>query len=391
MTTDQLVERVLLIHPELSKEELSEKLEREKRKSHGLISDATLLRMVAAELGVETQTIETSTPTLSIADLVPHLNNVTVTGRVVAVFSTKAFNGNRSGKLASFLIADKSSLLRVVLWNDKTGLIESGMIKVGQIVRVVHGYTKEDNSSRVELHVGGKSKVEINPKEAETTAYPTISKFTVRIGEITQSHKNKKVNIRGTIKRQSTVTPFERQDSTTGKVMRLVMADESGEITLVAWNGKVDELQENLKKGNMLQVVNARVKKALEEGLEVHVDEGTYVETFQSDEEFLRIVDLKENSAPVNVKGEVASKPVLRDVKTFRQELVRLASFELKDETGKVWITAWRKHADMACNLKVGDKIIVKGAHAKKGFGDQIEISTREATSIMIVDKPEVS
>jgi hypothetical protein len=55
----------------------------------------------------------------------------------------------------------------------------------------------------------------------------------------------------------------------------------------------------------------------------------------------------------------------------------------LKDETGRTWVSAWRMHADSVKDLKVGDKIIMKNVYVKKGFGDQLEISTRNTTSIV--------
>ena len=76
--------------------------------------------------------------------MIPGLSNISVVGRVVAVFSPRAFNGNRKGRFASLLIADESGVLRVVLWNEKAGLAESGGVKVGEIIRFRHGYTRED-------------------------------------------------------------------------------------------------------------------------------------------------------------------------------------------------------------------------------------------------------
>jgi len=158
------------------------------------------------------------------------LNDVTVVGRVVAVFPSKTFKANKSGKVASLLIADENSILRIVLWNDKTEVIESGKVKVGQMTRFSHGYTKEDYSGRVELHLGDRSEIEINPKDVEAKDYPTISKFTAKIGEVSQTLKNKKVNVRGTVKQLFPASTFERRDSSSGKVMRFIFADETGEI-----------------------------------------------------------------------------------------------------------------------------------------------------------------
>ena len=383
MSAEKIIEQILSRRPEISRKEILEKLEMEKRKTGGFISDETLLRMIAAEFSVEIPQDKALTPTLSIVDLIPSLNDVTLIGRVVAAFPPKAFKGNRSGKVASLLVADQSGILRVVLWNDKTSLMQSGEINVGQIIRFSHGYTKEDRSGRVELHIGEKSEIEINPQDVGAKDYPTIGKFTTKIGNISQALRNKKVNIIGTVKELFSASTFQRQDSSVGKVMRFVLAEETSEIPGVAWNEKVDELEKTLGKGVRLRIVNAKVKKGIGGSLEIHVDAETYVETLAPEEEFLKIADLREGSNIVNVEGEVVTKPILRDVKTSKGELVKLATFELKDETGRTWVSAWRMHADSVKDLKVGDKIIMKNVYVKKGFGDQLEISTRNTTSIV--------
>jgi len=387
MSTEKIIEQILSRRPEISREEILEKLEMEKRKTGGLISDKTLLRMIAAEFNVEFSHDKALTPRLSIRDLIPSLNDVTLVGRVVAVFSPKAFKGRKSGKVASLLVVDKSGILRVVLWNDKTSLMQSGEIKVGQVIRFSHGYTREDRSGKVELHVGEKSEIETNLQGVEAKDYPTIGKFAVKIGDVTQVYKNKRVSIEGSVKKLFSSSTFQRRDSSSGKVMRFVLADETGEIPVVVWNEKANELEKVIRKGVKLQVVNAKVKKAMSKGLEIHVDAETYVETLAPEEEFLKIADLREGLNHVNVEGEVATKPILRDVKTSRGELVALATFELKDETGKIWVSAWRMHANSAKDLRIGDNVMVKNGYVRSGFGDQLEVSTKTTTSIVLLSK----
>jgi replication factor A1 len=383
MTAEQMIDLILSGNSGVSKEELVERLANEKRKTNGLISDEILLRMIAAEFGLEAQDHGVSMPTLSVADLVPSLGNVTVVGRVVAVFPPRTFDGNRSGRFASFLIADKSGILRVVLWNDKASLMESGEIKVKQIVRVSHGYTKEGYGGKVELHIGDKCTVEINPQGANAVDFPAISRFTTKIGEISSVHSNKRVNIVGRVKELSSTSTFERQDMSQGRVMRFVLADETGEISVVAWNEKADEL-ESLESGTELEIVDTKVKRTLNEGMEIHVDAGTYTELLPATDKFLKIADLREQLKRVNVEGEIATKPMLRDVKTSKEEIVKLASFELRDNTGRIWVSTWREHASTIGHLKVGDRIVIRDAYVKKGFGDHLEISTRDATSIAV-------
>jgi len=383
MATEKVIEQILSKRPEVSREKILEKLKKKKRKTGGLITDEILLRTIAAEFDVEIPS-EASVPTLSSGDLVVGLNDVTVVGRVVAVFPSKTFEGKRSGKVASLIIADKDGILRIVLWNDKATFTDSGKVKVGQIIRFSHGYTREGYGGKVELHLGDRSEIQINPRDVKASDYPTISRFVTKIAEVTPRYKNKKVNIVGIVEEVFPLSTFERKDSSSGKVMRFVLTDETGKISVVVWNEKVDELGKVLKKGVKLQVVNAKVKKAISEGFEIHVNAETYVEELAPAKELLKITDLKEGLNHVNVEGKVATKPMFRDVKTSKGELVRLAIFELKDQTGRMWVSAWRRHVDSVKILKVGDKVIIKNAYVKKGFGDQPEISTRNTTSIVL-------
>jgi ssDNA-binding replication factor A large subunit len=169
--------------------------------------------------------------------------------------------------------------------------------------------------------------------------------------------------------------------------MRLTLADETGEIPIVVWNEKVDEAEKLAREGVKLYIANAKVKKAFGEGLELHVDSRSYLNIFTEKPGLLKIADLKEGLKGICIEGEVATKPMLRDVKTSKVETVKLAVFEIRDETGKIWVSAWRKHAEKAANLKVGERIAIKNAYVKKGFGDQLEISTTNTTSIICVPK----
>ena len=382
MAEEQLIEQILSKHSEVSREQIEGRLTKEKKKTNGLISDEILLRMIAAEFGVQLSINGRSPLELSMTCLVPGLNDVSAVGRVVAIYKPKTFTGHKNGKFASFFIADKSRLLRVVFWNSKANLLESGEVKVGEIVRVSHGYTKEGREG-IELHVGEKSKVEASPRDVKEGDFPTVSNFMTQIRNIGQKHKNKRVNIAGTVEKLFKTFTFERQDSTIGKVMRLTLEDETGETSVVAWNEKADELEVLLKEGIAVRLVNAKVKITELGNVEIHADAGTYAETFQPCEEYRKVASLEEGLTQVNVNGMVVAKPTLKEIKTAKQELVNLATFQIEDETGRIWISAWRQHALKVINLKTGDKIAVKNAYIRKGFSDRLEISTRDSTSIV--------
>ena len=275
MTAEDIIQQILSERPEVKREQILESLETEKNKTGGLIADETLLRLIAARYGVEVIQKKVHRK-LSLNHLVSGLNDVTITGRVVVVYPPRAFNGERSGKVANLMIADKDATLRVVLWNDKVDLVESGELKTGQVIRFFHGYTRNDWKGKVELHLGSKSQIEVEPENVKADDYPSIGKFTTKISKLTKASEN--IHITGKVKEIFPSSTFTRQDQSTGTVMRFTLADETGEIPVVAWNEKAEELEKAVKVNTGLWLVNARVKEASNGGFEVHVNSYTYVE-----------------------------------------------------------------------------------------------------------------
>ncbi len=278
MSNEELIQQILSKHIEVSREHILESLEVEKEKTGGLIADETLLRLIAARYGIKTIKCR-AIRRLTINDLVAGLNDVTVTGRVIAINPPRTFEGKRSGKVANLMIADNDKTLGVVLWNDDVNLVESGELKSGQVIRFSHGYTREDCEGKVELHLGRKSQVEIDPENVKGEDYPTLNKFVAKIKELTSTHSN--VILAGTVKEVFPVSTFTRSDMSSGTVMRLKLMDETGEISVVAWNEKADELEKAIKVNSGLRLVNGKVKENGSGELEVHINAYAYVEILE--------------------------------------------------------------------------------------------------------------
>jgi len=276
MAVEEIVQAILCKHPEFNRAQLLETLEKEKNITGGLIADETLMRLIGARYDVQIDQNKTFNCCISIGLLVPALNDVTISGRIVAVHPVRSFEGKQPGKYASVIIADKEGLLRVMLWNDKASMVESGELKAGQVARFSHGYTKEDRDGKVELHLGAKSRLEIAPREIQEEDFPSIKKFVTKIVEIPKAQQP--LHLVGVVREVYAPSLFTRQDQSTGKLLRFVLADDTGEVTVVAWNEKAEELEVLLKKGVELQLVNARMKSGANGCFEVHVDTATYVD-----------------------------------------------------------------------------------------------------------------
>ncbi|NPE29622.1 DUF2240 family protein [Methanococcoides sp. SA1] len=124
----------------LEKEEVERKVEAKKAKLSGLISKEGAAQIIAAELGISFENED-----LKIAELIGGLRKVNVVGKVMNIFPVREFEKNdRKGKVANFILADDSGSTRVVLWDvNHIELIEKEEIKVGDVVEIKNGSTRE--------------------------------------------------------------------------------------------------------------------------------------------------------------------------------------------------------------------------------------------------------
>ncbi len=115
----------------------------------------------------------------------------------------------------------------------------------------------------------------------------------------------------------------------------IILADDSGEVTVVAWNEKALELEKNLRPNAIVQLGNAKVKESQNGGIEVHVDFTSFVNCQVAAKELLKIASLVENQS-ANVNCIVSAVFENKEVTTSKGEVIRLVVLELRDETGTI-------------------------------------------------------
>jgi len=278
MTDEKIIDMILSKHSELNRKKICEELAIEKQKTSNLINDETLLRLIGARYGVESEFKTPFDGKLSISDLIPGLYNVSLIGRIVAIFPIKFFQGNHPGKLVSLIISDKNNLLRVVMWNEKTEFIESNKLKHGQIILFSQGYTRKDPKGNVELHISQKSKITILQNNVNLDDYPSIKNFSTKIGEI--NPKLETVHLIGTVKKIFPASSFSRSDSSEGIVLRFIVFDKTGELPVIVWNEKAESLKPIIKNNVVLMLVNIKVKLTSNNSIELHANFNTYIGLF---------------------------------------------------------------------------------------------------------------
>ncbi|MBI5393010.1 hypothetical protein HZA96_04010 [Candidatus Woesearchaeota archaeon] len=143
---------------QLSDDEIHEKIKQKMTQLAGLISEEGAAHIVANDLGIR---LVQASGAMKIKDLVAGMRNIELNARVAKKYALREFQkGEIQGKVASFLAADETGQLRIVLWHALTK--DFDVLKENDVVKILSGYIKESNGFK-ELHLNEKSKLFLNP------------------------------------------------------------------------------------------------------------------------------------------------------------------------------------------------------------------------------------
>jgi len=199
------------------------------------------------------------------------------------------------------------------------------------------------------------------------------------------------ITIVGRITHIYPVQTFIRSDMTEGKVAHLLISDKTGELKVVLWNDKASIVENGkVEEGQIVRVAHGYTREGRNGKLELHLSERGNLQVLSPAEEKVKVAEIKTEGGPITVEGVIATTPDRREV-TVKTEKIAVTSFDLSDETGKIRVALWRKLANAAKDFKAGTKIRIRNAYARKGFGDQLELTSRSATSIEVLTKPEIA
>ena len=270
MDLEEIIKRILSSRSDIKRKEILEMIEKKKSDAGDFLTDETAARIAASELGVEIVKKPLRLK-IQIQDLVSGLNDVTVSGQVVSVYPPKTFTRRdwTEGKLASILVSDKSGTLRVVLWDKKVDIIESGKIQREQKVRISHGYVREGLDGKPELHLGDKGNVKI------------LVEATKKLAEITET--GGPITVEGTV-----ATAPEFREVTTSKDEKVAIAsfqlsDSTGKLQVSAWRKMAEDIK-GLTVGARIKMKNVYAKKGYENRLELSSRYSTIIEVLTEPE-----------------------------------------------------------------------------------------------------------
>lgn len=169
-TLQQLYEKLATLSSK-SESDLKDLVKKKVEELSGLVSEEGAVYIVANELGVK---LEGKPPGSSsggaeykrIEEIIEAKVSLNLVAKVLRKYDLVEFQSKSgsSGKVQSLLVGDDTGIIRIVFWGEKTEML-SEHVDRDTIVDVKNCYVRENtNTSRMEIHFGEYSELELNPE-----------------------------------------------------------------------------------------------------------------------------------------------------------------------------------------------------------------------------------
>jgi replication factor A1 len=162
---------------------------------------------------------------------------------------------------------------------------------------------------------------------------------------------------------------FKTRKGKSGEVCNVELKDNTGVIRAVFWTPNI-KLLKNVNEGNIIQIKNVDIKEGFS-GLEANLRPRSTVVHLEEDpsrypayeEEITAIADIQPE-AKVNIIARIVRIPTVRSYEKNGKE-GKVASLELKDDSGQISYTLWNQNVDLIKDLGLEDSDTVKILNAR--------------------------
>lgn len=193
------------------------------------------------------------------------------------------------------------------------------------------------------------------------------------------------VRVIGKIINIGTVREFPRKDNSTGRVMSITIADETGCVNVSLWDEMVENITGGFIKINDIIDITGQAKDG-SEGTQVNIGTKDSIcisqESIQATIPQKKISEIKDNDSKIYLTVKVLK---IGDIKTFNKKkgTGKLRNVSLGDDSGKISATFWNDKADLLSDIHIGDSLLIRNATAKyNDFSKSVELQIGDSTSI---------
>ncbi|MFW9908445.1 MAG: hypothetical protein ACFFEF_07710, partial [Candidatus Thorarchaeota archaeon] len=383
----------------------------EKRQELGpeVINDESAAMIVARELGVDLHRVAPSARQ-RIEDITESTKNVNaLVGIIDSVSAVRTFqkSDGTEGKVASVFLRDETGTIRVALWDDMTRAISDDVLTPGTIVQVRGAYVKMGLGDAIELNIGRMGTIqpleddEIEEMGIDFDARPASEE--VKIGNLQDRLFG--ITLKVKVQRVFNLSTFTRKkDNSEGKVLSMIVADDTGTARFVFWDDKAEQM-EDAQPNEIIRVAGAYTKPNRDGNeIEIHAGNAAKVERRLKDQMktveapaassstavplgMKNIGDLTTNMWDVDIEGKVAT---IYDVRTFTKKDGsdgQVRNVVIADQTSKIRVTFWDDDVDRIAKTKEGDIIRILHGYTKEGFRGGLEFTVGRKSELVLNPK----
>jgi replication factor A1 len=399
-TTDKRIKK-LSEASGMGEKEVKALIEKKKEEAAGLLTDHGAIYALEKEFGVAGE--EEKAEYVPLSELKSGMNNANIFGVVREVRPVKKFQTEkRSGQFARLILADSGGEAPAVLWDKIAEIVQSDKIKPGTVIAIRNGYTRDSLNKTPEVHVGGLSRIIIDPKNVDAALLKGLPKFAENLRKIGELKEGDIATVQGRALYLYPKSEFQRQDGRKGQRSSLIAEDETGKIRIVLWDSNADSI-EKFSEGSVVKVEGGQVRGG-QRGLELHV--GSRGRILPSDAKMnlpapqlvevkiYKVAELQPALQSVALSGRVVR---VLPVKEFNSggRIGKLASVILADETGMTRAVFWGEKAEELKDLEQGTVITLKNGYTKQSMNGDIEVHISSRGSMAVsqggAGMPEVS
>ena len=314
--------------------------------------------------------------------------DIELIGKITAIRPASTFTkkDGSEGKVASIEIADETSKIKITLWDTSADSTEN--FKVGDVLEIQGGYTRQGLNNNVEIHLGKNGSLQKNSKKSievpkeilesdSTLSTPGKSdrgaSKEVRLSDLDETMKN--ILIIARITGISNIREFSRSDGTNSMVGSLLVKDNSGPGRITLWNSMTDYIKK-VDIGDAIRVEGAYVKIGLKGDPEVHVGRSTTIEInpeYLKDAlpelklDFKEISSLEPRERDVNVRALVMRVQEIRTFAKHDGNEGKVLNIGISDNSGSTRLVAWDEKAIELENIEEMSPIEILHGYTKEG------------------------
>ena len=381
----------------LSTKDIQDMVEEKKKELKGLISEEGALFIIAKELGVDVREENKDLIKdidINIADITPHMKNISLIGRIKEINQINTFNkkDGGEGRVGSFSMNDPTGDIRIVLWDDDVNMLAQDNFVVNELVKIFNGYAKEGKYG-TEIHLGRIGKIQLSPEDADYTKYPKSKHEDIEIKDVSLSLHS--ISIEGKIMSKFPIKEFTKKSGDVGKVGTLNIRDTTGSIRVTFWNEDTDKIKD-FNQGDYVSIsnLNPRLSNLDNTTIDLFGNRNTIIKKQNKElkiqgNQIEEIKDLEgQTNSIVTFQGAISSIEDLRKVNLKSGEEASVFGFDVGDETAAIKVTLWKESAEEYSEiLNVGTGILLKNVLVRYNkFSSRNEISFIKESSIELID-----